>query len=144
MVLCIPVNGFTQTSYLGKSSKFGDVEYAMKVAGISSNKKKNFGALLISHELQYFRIRFQAFMKDVDSIAFHQNGYVVIPHFPRGVSNNYISGDSADGKIRYLVMEKLDMSLKDYCNQAGGRLQEHIVYSIGFQLVCHWMHFHCS
>lgn len=102
---------------------------------MSKKKEKNFGALLISHEVQLFRIRLQAFLRDYDGIVLSIISSVEVPYFPRGKTKEFIDGESSDGKIRYLVMEKLDMSLTDFINQNGGKCCPGDVYSIAYRIV---------
>ena len=102
---------------------------------MSKKKEKNFGALLISHEVQLFRIRLQAFLRDYDGIVLSIFSSVEVPYFPRGKAKEFIDGESSDGKIRYLVMEKLDMSLTDYIKQNGGKCCPGDVYSIAYRIV---------
>lgn len=60
---------------------------------------------------------------------------IVLPHFPHQFSYKHITGDTENGKIRYLAMERMDMTLKEYCMKRGGRLSPSEIYSIAVQLV---------
>ena len=47
-------------------SVLGEKEYALKMAAVSKTKKKNQAAFMISHERIIYRVRLNAFRKDID------------------------------------------------------------------------------
>ncbi|KAK8810903.1 hypothetical protein WA556_003986, partial [Blastocystis sp. ATCC 50177/Nand II] len=113
--------------YSAVCDSLGNVEYALKVAPISKNKKKNQAAILIQHERTIQRIRLDSFRKD----------YIEVCHFPRSSKpvKDLICGTSDDGKIQYLAMEKFNLGLTDYLRQWGGALPPQLVYSIAAQSI---------
>ena len=56
--------------------------------------------------------------------------FLVIPHFPIGKQYSYITGESNDKKLKYLVMEKFEKSLEDYCKESGGKLCLNDMFSV--------------
>ena len=87
-VLCIPVKTVAFVLPVAVCSSLGNKEYALKVAPISKNKRKNQAAIMISHEVMIQRIRLNAFMKDY-------NGSCPFTRFtPRSVSLSKIQNAS--------------------------------------------------
>ena len=49
---------------IASTNTLGSKEFAIKIAPVNKNRKKNQAAFLISHECTFYRVRFLAFMKD--------------------------------------------------------------------------------
>ena len=63
-VRCIPVKTVAFALRVAVCSSLGSKEYALKVAPVNKNKRKNQAAIMISHEGMIQRIRLNAFMKN--------------------------------------------------------------------------------
>lgn len=66
MELYMQVIQITTFLILASCSVLGSKEFAVKIAPVNKNRKKNQPAYLISHECTFYRVRLLAFMKDND------------------------------------------------------------------------------